>query len=320
MRTPTNILVLGGTGFVGRSVCERLVERSAGGGRITVPSRRPQRAKHLAPLPTIDLVAADVNDETQLTRLVAGRDAVINLIAILHGSEAAFTHAHVDLTRKLANACKSQGVGRIVHVSALGAHPDAGSAYLRSKGVGEAALRVGGLDTTLLRPSVIFGEHDRFINLFARLQALAPVVPLAAADARFQPVWVEDVAAAIVAALDRPDSIGRAVECAGPDVYTLRQLVQMAGRWSGHPRPVLALPEALGRLQARVMEWLPGEPLMSGDNLDSMHVASVLTGTQPGLASLGVTPVAMEAVMAPLLQHRQGVARFAPWRMHARRN
>lgn len=316
----SNVLILGGTGFVGRSVCEKLVERSGGAdGRITVPSRRPQRAQHLRTLPTVELIQSDVHDATALARLLVDCDVVINLIAILHGGEADFQRVHVELPRKLVAACQSSGVKRVVHVSALGAAADAPSKYLRSKAAGEAVLRAAGLDLTVLRPSVIFGEHDRFLNLFASLQAVAPVMPLAGAAARFQPVWVEDVAAAIVASIDDRSSIGQTVECGGPTVYTLEQLVRFAGRCAGHERPVIALPDAIARLQAVVMGWLPGEPLMSGDNLDSMRVPNVLSGDSPGLEALGIEPASMEAVMTPLLAGRAGVARLEPLRASAHR-
>lgn len=316
----SNVLILGGTGFVGRSVCEKLVERSGGAdGRITVPSRRPQRAQHLRTLPTVELIQSDVHDAAALRRLLVDCDVVINLIAILHGGEADFQRVHVELPRKLVAACQSSGVKRVVHVSALGAAADAPSKYLRSKAAGEAVLRAAGLDLTVLRPSVIFGEHDRFLNLFASLQAVAPVMPLAGAAARFQPVWVEDVAAAIVASIDDRSSIGQTVECGGPTVYTLEQLVRFAGRCAGHERPVIALPDAIARLQAVVMGWLPGEPLMSGDNLDSMRVPNVLSGDSPGLEALGIEPASMEAVMTPLLAGRAGVARLEPLRASAHR-
>lgn len=316
----SNVLILGGTGFVGRSVCEKLVERSGGAdGRITVPSRRPQRAQHLRTLPTVELIQSDVHDAAALRRLLVDCDVVINLIAILHGGEADFQRVHVELPRKLVAACQSSGVKRVVHVSALGAAADAPSKYLRSKAAGEAVLRAAGLDLTVLRPSVIFGEHDRFLNLFASLQAVAPVMPLAGAAARFQPVWVEDVAAAIVASIDDRSSIGQTVECGGPTVYTLEQLVRFAGRCAGHERPVIALPDAIARLQAVVMGWLPGEPLMSGDNLDSMRVPNVLSGDSPGLEALGIEPASMEAVMTPLLAGRAGVARLEQLRASAHR-
>lgn len=307
----SNILVLGGSGFVGRSVCEKLVERSGGaGGRILVPSRHPQRAAHLRTLPTVELVPANVHSETELVHLLDGCDAVINLIAILHGSAADFQRTHVDLVRQLVAACRVSGVQRVVHVSALGASAQAPSHYLRTKAAGEAVLHAARLDLTLLRPSVIFGEHDQFLNLFARLQAVAPVMPLAGAGARFQPVWVEDVATAIVSALDRPDSIGQTFECGGPTVYTLAELVRYAGRCADHERPVIPLPEGLARLQAMVMGWLPGPPLMSADNLDSMRVPNILGNVLPGLQALGIQPTSMESVMTPLLQRRAGVARL----------
>jgi NADH dehydrogenase len=314
------ILLLGGTGFVGRAVCDKLVERSGGAGAsIVVPTRSPARAKHLQLLPTVQLVRADVHDEAQLRRLVQGADAVINLVAILHGSDKAFERVHVDLPRKLASACAASNVRRVVHVSALGVGDDTGggaapSRYLRSKAAGEAVLRGAGLDLTVLRPSVIFGEHDRFLNLFATLQAVFPIVPLGGAQARFQPVWVQDVAAAITRCLADPATIGQTFECTGPDVFTLRQIVQSAGRWSGHPRRVIGLPERLARAQAQMMEWLPGEPLMSRDNIDSMRVPNVASGSLPGLQALGITPASMESVAPGYLAAGQGIARLDRWR------
>ncbi len=294
----SRVLVLGGTGFVGRTLCEKLVERAHGGhGRITVPSRRPHRARSLLILPTVELVAADVHDEAQLARLVAGHDAVVNLVATLHGTEAAFQRTHVELPRKLARVCNAAGVMRVVHVSALGVSTTAPSRYLRSKAAGEAVLQGAGLALTVLRPSVMFGAQDQFLNLFASLQALFPVMPLACADARFQPVWVNDVAQAIVHALDQQSAIGSLYECAGPQVYTLAELVRLAGRWSGHERAIIPLPAALGRLQATLMGCLPGEPLMSRDNLDSMRVPNVATGNIPGLDALGIQPTALQTVM-----------------------
>ncbi len=313
-----SILVLGGTGFVGRSLCERLAARSAS-GRIVVPTRRPQHGNPVRSLPTVEVVAANVHDDAELARLVAGCDAVVNLVAILHGSAAEFEHVHVALPRRLAAACVKAGVRRLVHVSALGVGPGAPSNYLKSKTAGEAALQAAGLDLTLLRPSVIFGADDRFMNVFAQLQSLAPVIPLAGSSARFQPVWVDDVASAITACLDRADSIGQICECTGPGVYTLSRLVYLAGLWSGHERLQLPLPDALGRLQALFMELLPGQPLMSRDNIASMSVPNVASGNLPGLQALGISATSLEAVAPSYLGAQHGRARLERLRALARR-
>lgn len=321
---PRDVLILGGTGFVGRALVARLVSRHVGGGvSLTLPTRRPARAKALGSLPTVQLVEADVHDEATLARLVAGRDAVVNLVGILHGSQAEFTRAHVELPRKLVSACRRAGVRRLVHVSALGV-PDAGlaapSRYLRSKTAAEVALRESALDLTLLRPSVIFGEEDRFLNLFAKLQAVFPLVPLGGADARFQPVWVEDVAQAIAVCLDDPATIGQIFELAGPHTYTLAELVRLAGRWSGHERAVIPLPDALARAQAALLGLLPGEPLMTTDNLDSMKQPNVAGGRRPGLQQLGITPTPLEAVAPSWLGRRSAEARLDTLRQFAGRD
>ncbi len=313
-----NIVVLGGTGFVGRALCERLAARSAS-GRIVVPTRRLVHGSALRPLPTLELVEANVHDEVTLTRLLAGADAVVNLVAILHGRTADFEHVHVDLPRTLGRGCAAAGVRRVVHVSALGVGPGAPSNYLRSKTKGEAVLQSAGLDLTLLRPSVIFGTEDRFLNTFAALQALAPVIPLAGSGARFQPVWVDDVAAAIAACLDRPDSIGKTYELVGPSVFTLSELVRLAGRWSGHERAQIALPEFAARLQALAMECLPGEPLMSRDNVASMRVPNVASGKLPGLEALGIRATALDAVAPGYLGASSGRARLERLRASAGR-
>ncbi|NBS76797.1 MAG: complex I NDUFA9 subunit family protein [Betaproteobacteria bacterium] len=295
-----NILVLGGSGFVGRHVCEAL---NRAGVHTTVPTRRlPARSVQM--LPMVSVVQADVHDPAQLAALLPGHDAVINLIAILHGSEAQFDKAHVQLPTLLVKACLAAGVKRLVHISALGADLNAPSMYQRSKARGEHVLQdhvAQGLALTVLRPSVIFGEDDAFINLFAKLQALAPVVPLAGAHTRFQPVWVCDVAQALLYALQNTSTVGHTYELAGPQIFTLQQLVEHAGVWAQHPRWVIPLPNALAYAQAWLMEHLPGPTLMSRDNVASMQVDNILRGQALGLAALGVPKPATLASVFPLL-------------------
>lgn len=317
--TPRHIVLLGGTGFVGRTLCADLVSHlGAGGARLVVPTRRLAHGRAVQCLPGVELVPTNVHDDAQLARVLAGAEAVVNLVAILQGSPAAFERAHVALPRRLAAACRAAGVARLVHVSALGVAPDAPSRYLRSKAAGEQVLRDSGLPLTVLRPSVIFGAEDRLLNLFAQLQAVAPFVPLAGAESVFQPVWVRDVGQAIVRVLQRPETAGQIYECAGPQTMTLAELVQLAGRLSGHPRPILPLPGALARIQALLMEWLPGEPLMSRDNLDSMKVPNVATGTLPGLTALGIEPASIHAVAPEYLGVGHGPSRFVGWRARHR--
>jgi uncharacterized protein YbjT (DUF2867 family) len=319
MTSSAPILILGGTGFVGRALCEQLVRQfGSGGPRLRVPTRHPAHAKGIQALPLVDVLTADVHDDAALDRLLAGCAAVVNLVAVLQGDEARFEQVHVNLPRRLAAACQRTGVRRVVHVSALGVAEDAPSRYLRSKARGEAELRSAGLDLTLLRPSVIFGAEDRFMNTFAALQALLPVFPLAGAEARFQPVWVQDVAQAIACCLADRGTIGQTIECAGPEVLRLADLVRLAGLHSGHPRPVLPLPGWLGQAQALLMECLPGEPVMSRDNLASMQVPNVASGQWPGLAQLGIAATSLGAVLPGMLSGTARCARLDALRAHHR--
>ncbi|MFM6990084.1 MAG: complex I NDUFA9 subunit family protein [Rhodoferax sp.] len=314
-----HILVIGGTGFVGAHVCEKLVRA---GFRVSVPTRRAVHARKIQHLPGLTVLDCNVHDEFALTQAMADVDGVVNLVAILHGTPESFDRVHRLLPEKIARACTAQGVRQLVHVSALGtdwrAPHNCPSNYLRSKGQGEAALmqclgwpqapenredgspRIG---LTVLRPSVIFGANDKFLNVFARLQKMLPVMPLAGANARFQAVWVEDVACAVVRSMGQGLSgppAWQLYELVGPQVYTLRELVQLAARHSGighgNGRLVLGLPRWMGRLQAMVLSLMPGEPVMSVDNLDSMRVDNVATGQWPGFEALGIIPATLAAI------------------------
>lgn len=291
------VLVLGGSGFVGRHVCEQLVRA---GHQVTVPTRRASRAASVQTLPGLTVIETDVHDDAALAALMAGHSAVVNLIAVLHGDEARFERMHVQLPQRIAAAMRQAGVERLVHVSALGADLQGPSLYQRSKARGEAVLASAGLDLTVLRPSVIFGAEDRFLNLFADLQQVFPFMPLAGSGTKFQPVWVNDVAAAIVRCLQDRRTIGQTCEACGPETFTLGELVKRSGQWAGvnggKGRPVIPLPRWVGWLQALAMEMLPGEPLMSRDNLASMKVDNVASGQAPDLQALGITPAALSAV------------------------
>lgn len=305
----SSVLVAGGSGFIGRHVVARLVKI---GRRVIVPTRRLEHAKHLKVFPTVEVVLTSLHDDKALSRLLGGVDAVINLVGILHSRPAKdgapygpdFAKAHVELPRRLVTACAANGVRRFLHVSALGADSQGPSMYQRSKAAGEAAvLSQPDVAVTIFRPSVVFGEEDNFLNLFASLQKRFPVMPLAGANARFQPIYVEDVARALVNSLDDQRTAGKIFELAGPGIYTLRELVELAGRYSGHPRRVIELSPRAGRLQAWFMEHMPGGPLMSRDNLDSMKVDNVASNPIDPL--LNLVPVPLEAVAPKYLgRHR----------------
>jgi uncharacterized protein YbjT (DUF2867 family) len=294
------VLIVGGSGFVGRHLAARLAARNVA---VLVPTRRRERARHLLPLPTVEVVETSVADDASLDALVAGQDAVVNLVGILHGNwgkpyGSDFARAHVELPRRLAQACARAGVRRFLHMSALGVSEQGATApsmYLRSKADGERAVReAGNIDWTIFRPSVIFGAEDQLLNMFAAMQRILPVMPLARANARFQPIHVGDVAQAFVNAIDNPATFGKAYELAGPDVYTLADLARLAGRLCGHPRPVWHLPDFLGQMQAAILELAPGAKLMSRDNFDSLAADNVASG--PIAPELGIQPARLEAV------------------------
>jgi NADH dehydrogenase len=308
-----NVLVIGGSGFLGRHVVRQLVTR---GLAVRVPTRNRERAKELILLPTADVVQADVHDDATLQGLVRSADAVINLVGVLHGD---FNRAHVELPRRIVAACRAAGVQRLVHVSALKAAADAPSAYLRSKAAGEALIRTAQgehLQTTILQPSVIFGREDRFLNLFARLARALPVIALASPSARFQPVHVDDVARAIAAALTDARTFGRSYELCGPRVYTLRELVAYVVRSLGLRRPIVGLGKSLSWLQAAILEHLPGK-LMTRDNVLSMQVDNVCGCAFPEV--FGFTPTPLEAVVPLYIAGVTPRSRYRWFRFRARR-
>ena len=307
----SSVCMVGGSGFVGRAVAEHLAAR---GLRVRVITRSRPRAMPLSVLPTVEIVVADAHDPAALARAFSGMDAVVNLVGILHeGGRQDFRACHVELPRKVAEACRKSGVQQLLHMSALGADANGPSEYQRTKGEGETVVRAaaGPLPVTVFRPSLIFGEGGGFVEVFARLLRLLPVFPLARAEARFQPIWVEDVARAFATALGNRAMMGNTYELGGPKVYTLAGLVRFVAATLGLERSVIALPAPLGALQARVLEFFPGKP-MTRDNLRSMSVDNVCT--QPFPEVLGFQPAAMESVVPEFLNATAARARYPRYR------
>ncbi|MCU0761329.1 MAG: complex I NDUFA9 subunit family protein [Steroidobacteraceae bacterium] len=313
------ITLLGGTGFVGTALTTRLAAR---GERVRVLTRDPANGRHLAVLPGVELVRANVHDPAVLSRELAGTDVAINLVGILNEtgfSGAGFQHAHAELTRKLVAAAADRGVGKLLQMSALGADENGPSHYQRSKGRAERHVREApaDLDWTLLRPSVIFGSGDSLLNRFAGLLRLSGgVLPLARAGARFQPVWVGDVVRAFEVALDSGATSRQSYDLGGPDVVTLRRLVEYTGEVIGVRARVIPLPDAISRIQAFVMDFVPGRPF-STDNYRSLSVDNVCR--EDGCARLGIQPASLGAIVPGYLGGDSSAARHSRFRRAARR-
>jgi len=298
------VLLIGGTGFIGASIAEQLARQEI---FITVPTRRRECGKHLFLLPTVDVVQADVFNTAQLEELVSRHDAVINLVGILHGD---FERAHVTLPKMVAQACAKTGVERLIQMSALNADVNGPSDYLRSRGRGEATVwdvcRANpALKVTMFRPSVVFGENDKFLNMFAGLLKYFPLLPLGSPNARFQPVWVEDVARALVSSINLLATNNQTYVLVGPNVYTLRELVDFVATITARRRIIIGLGPALSMLQARVLGMLPGK-LITPDNVRSMSLPS--TSDQPFPALFG-TAAAMESVVPTYMGRDAGDSR-----------
>ena len=303
------VLVLGGSGFIGRHFVAQLARREI---KVTVPSRRRERAKHLILLPTVDVVQADVTEPEVLARLARNKDVVVNLLGILHGDFARF---HVELPRAVVAACREAGVRRLLHMSALGADVNGPSAYQRSKGAGEqVVLEAHDLNVTVFRPSVVFGPEDHFLNRFAAMARFLPVLAVPCPQARFQPVYVGDVARVMLSSIEDTESHGRAQELGGPHEYELKQLVSLVCEMTGHRRLVLGLSDRLSYFQAALLEHLPGR-LMTRDNYLSMKVPNVTAAR----FRYGIAPQPLEAVAPAYLRPSGPQERYPQLRWRARR-
>lgn len=313
-----NICVLGGTGFVGQQVVEALAKQ---GHRIKVISRHRERHRDLLVLPTVKIVSADILDPPVLKEQFIGQDAVVNLVGILNeAGKRTFQKIHVELARKVGEACIMNQVPRLLQMSALKADVNGPSKYLRSKGEAEKYLHnLHDVAVTSFQPSVIFGPYDDFFNRFAKLLRIPPrfaPFPLTCANAKFAPVYVEDVALAFARALDDQRTFGQRYPLCGPNVYTLLELVKYTAEVSGIKKPIMPLGNGLSRLQAAIMGMLPGKPFTM-DNYLSTTVDSVCEEGFPEL--FAIKPKALEAVVPHYLGKQSIRQRYSVLRRAARR-
>ena len=304
--------IFGGTGFIGRYVVSRLADR---GARLRVISRSPRtHGNHLQPLGRVGQIvvqSADLSSEAALQRAVAGSAGVVNLIGILHDTRRQrFAEVQGALPGRIAAAARAEGVARMVQISAIGADPASSSAYARSKAEGERRVLEAFPDATVLRPSIVIGPEDGFFNRFAALARILPALPLIGGGrTRFQPVYVGDVAQAVVAALEHGDCRGRSYELGGPQIYTFAELMRYMLRVVGRRRLLPSVPFGLAAFQARFLELLP-EPPLTRDQVELLKFDNVAAPDMPGLQALGITPTPLELIVPQYLaRYRAAPAR-----------
>ena len=307
-KTDRLVTLFGGGGFVGRYVAQALLRD---GARIRVAERAPKRAYFLKPLGAlgqVQFVRADVTDAATVAAAVAGTDAVVNLVGILKGN---FHAVHVEGARHVAEAAAAAGAGALVQVSAIGADLENASAYGRSKGEGEAAVRAAFPGATIVRPSIAFGPEDDFVNKFARMAQWLPILPVLRGSWRLQPVHAADLGRAIAAAALNPGIHGGATyELGGPQVMTMHELNQWISQATGRNRPVVDIPDSLGAAMARLTGWLPGAPI-SWDQWLMLKHDNVASGAHPGFEAFGMSPTPLAAVAGEWLSLYRRRGRFA---------
>jgi NADH dehydrogenase len=302
------VTLFGGGGFLGRYTAQVLFRT---GARVRVAQRNPRRANFLHPLAAVgqlQLVPVDIGNPKAVRAAVQGSDAVINLVGILKGD---FHAVHVAGARNIAEAAAEAGAGALVHVSAIGADPENESAYGRSKGEGEAAVRAAFPGATILRPSVLFGREDNFVNRFAGLARLAPALPVVSGATKLQPVYAADVGRAIAAAaLDPRRHGGKTYELGGPQVLTMRELMEWVCETTGRGRPLIDIPDPIGRLIARTTGWLPGAPI-TWDQWLMLRRDNVVADGAEGLEAFGLPKTPLAAVSEGWLTSYRRHGRFA---------
>ena len=304
--SPKLVTIFGGGGFIGRYAAEALLKK---GVRLRVAERKPKNAYHLQPLGGVGQVAlmsADITRPDTVARAVEGADAVINLVGIFNGNLEA---VHVEGARTVAEEAKKAGASSVVHISAIGADPQAPSRYGSTKGRGEGAVRDAFENATILRPSVVFGQEDEFTNRFAQMSAL-PVLPVLKGETKFQPVFVSDLGKAIAkAALDPKTHGGKTYEIGGPEVYSMHDLNQKIASLSGRDPAIIDLPDLVGSLMSK-FGWLPGAP-MTADQWIMLQRDNVVSDDAATLSDLGITPTPMEQVAPDWLGRYKRGGRFA---------
>lgn len=314
-----SVCILGGTGFIGRQIANRLANTKI---KIKVLTRHRERNRHLLPIPNLELIEANIHDPQTLREHFDGVDAVINLVAILNEEKKPgrrFEDVHVHLVEQIIAACRDSGVKRLLHMSSLGADTEGPSRYQQTKGEGERlALAANGDDlaVTVFRPSVVFGPADNFLNVFAGMLKIAPVMPLPTPQAQFQPVYVDDVAAAFEKAMEDRETFGRAYDLGGPNTYTLETLVRYVAELLGVKRLIAGLPDGLSKLQGRILQHFPGKPY-TYDNYLSAQIDNVCEHN--GLLDLGIEPTALEAIAPGYLGGQRSRDRYDEWRRNAGR-
>lgn len=300
------VTLFGGGGFIGRYVAQALLAR---GARVRIAQRNPHSAAFLKPLGNLgqtQFAAADIRDAASVARVVQGSDAVINLV----GSFANMDAVQHQGAAHVANACAAAGITRLVHVSAIGANVDSAAVYGRSKGQGEAAVRAAVPGAVILRPSTVFGREDQFVNRFAGLIRMLPIVPVVAGQARFQPVYVGDVAAAATAALGDAGAAGRTFELGGPEILSMAALMQWIATAIGRRPAFVFMPDAAAAAMARLTGWAPGAPL-TWDQWLMLQGDTVVADGAATLADLGVSATPLAAVAPEWLVAYRRHGRFA---------
>ena len=297
MATRSVATVFGGSGFIGRYVVKRL---AAAGHIVRVAGRNTERGKDLMVTGMVGQVVplyVSLGNEATVQRAVEDADLVVNLVGILsEGKPGDFRRIQAEGAGRVATAAAAAGVRRFVQISAIGAGAESDSEYARTKAAGEAAVRAALPGAVVLRPSIVFGAEDKFFNRFGNMAMLLPVMPVIEGATRFQPVFVGDVADAVMAGLTREDVAGCTYELGGPQIFTFRELLQWILRETRRDRPLWTVPDGIARLQARLGEWVPGKPF-TRDQLTLLGHDNVASPDVPGLAALGITPTPIDLVV-----------------------